>query len=98
MTENKETSSGNHATAEVQRALALPTLVTNRFIVHAGQDIMRVAFGEQVLAGQDTNMHVAVSMSTKDWLEFARLIERIARDVNQNENADTDTASKEDVG
>lgn len=72
-------------TLEVQRAWALPTLNSNRFIITVWPGRMRLAFGEQIVAGHQPNMHVAVSMGIEDALELADMIKEYARGLNPNE-------------
>ena len=92
MADDQDAASEKSSSLELQRAWALPTLNSNRFILTVWPGTMRMAFGEQVVPGQHPNMHVAVSMRLEDALELASKIQEYALSVNTTETDQDDSS------
>jgi hypothetical protein len=59
---------------EIKAGLALPTIVSNRFVVHGTTTGVRISFGEQPFSGSETFMRFAVSISRNDAAELINLL------------------------
>lgn len=90
MSDDENQTGSTPPSLEVERAWALPTINSNRFILTVWPDKMRISFGEQVVADQQSNMHCAVALSMDDALALSRMIQEYARSVNANISSEDD--------